>query len=89
MGTCKNCGGALKRTYMPRGMGSSTTIYCNCAGLRTVHKHGASTPKKKSSESSRLSIAEQLVVLAGLRFEGSITEQEFQTLKTRLISGGD
>ena len=34
------------------------------------------------------SIADQLAVLAKLRKEGSLTEQEFQTLKTRLISGG-
>ena len=34
-----------------------------------------------------LSVAEQLAVLAKLRKEGSLTEQEFQALKTRLISG--
>ncbi len=34
-----------------------------------------------------LSVAEQLAVLAELREQGSLTEQEFQTLKNRLISG--
>ena len=33
-------------------------------------------------------VAEQLASLAKLRSEGSLTEKEFQTLKTRLISGG-
>lgn len=36
-----------------------------------------------------LSVAEQLAVLAKLRKDGSLTEQEFATLKSRLISGGD
>ena len=46
-----------------------------------------SATKKSSKVSSRLSIAEQLAVLAELRERGALTEQEFQTLKTRLISG--
>ena len=49
----------------------------------------AAGPKQKfSPKSSRLGIVNQLAVLAKLRKEGSLTEQEFQTLKTRLISGG-
>jgi hypothetical protein len=31
-------------------------------------------------------IAEQLVLLAKLRSDGALTEQEFQTLKNRLMS---
>lgn len=34
------------------------------------------------------SIADQLAVLAKLFKEGSLTKEEFQQLKTRLISGG-
>ena len=41
----------------------------------------------KSQDSSVLSIAEQLVLLAQLRDSGALTEQEFQSLKSRLISG--
>ena len=43
--------------------------------------------KIKSQDSSVLSIAEQLVLLAQLRDSGALTEQEFQSLKSRLISG--
>ena len=58
-------------------------------------KLGLSVPKPpaprikkiKSQDSSVLSIAEQLVLLAELRDSGALTEQEFQSLKSRLISG--
>ena len=58
-------------------------------------KLGLSVPKPpaprikkiKSQDSSVLSIAEQLVLLAQLRDSGALTEQEFQSLKSRLISG--
>ena len=43
--------------------------------------------KINSPDSSVLSIAEQLVLLAQLRDSGALTEQEFQSLKSRLISG--
>lgn len=98
MQSCSKCGREkrveltleqMRRRGRPRGLGGSTTQYCACAPLRTVYKHGVSAPRPKSQKSSRLSIAEQLAVLAELREQGSLTEQEFQTLKTRLISGGD
>ena len=43
--------------------------------------------KIKLQDSSVLSIAEQLVLLAQLRDSGALTEQEFESLKSRLISG--
>ena len=43
--------------------------------------------KDKIQDSSALSIAEQLLLLAQLRDSGALTEQEFQSLKSRLISG--
>ena len=59
------------------------------AGRDELQRRIAAGPKKKQAKTSRLSIAEQLAVLAKLRSEGSLTEKEFQTLKTQLISGGD
>jgi hypothetical protein len=43
--------------------------------------------KIKSQNSSALSIAEQLLLLAQLRDSGALTEQEFESLKSQLISG--
>ena len=43
--------------------------------------------KDKIQDSSALSIAEQLLLLAQLRDSGALTEQEFESLKSRLISG--
>lgn len=93
MSKCERCGGKVGFSVHPgrvidgrrRGLGSSTTRYCTC--LKTVHKRGASSPRPKSQKSSGLSVAEQLAVLADLREQGSLTEQEFQTMKNRLISG--
>lgn len=87
MNICEKCGGFKGdplRT-LRRGLGSSTTRYCTC--LTPLRKRGASSPRPKSQKSTGLSVAEQLAVLADLREQGSLTEQEFQTLKTRLISG--
>ena len=55
----------------------------------TLEPPADSTKKPKIKATLRPSIAEQLAILAKLRSEDSLTEKEFQTLKTRLISGGD
>ncbi len=52
--------------------------------------HKPPTPrikKIKSQASSALSIAEQLLLLAQLRDSGALTEWEFESLKSQLISG--
>jgi hypothetical protein len=60
---------------------------CRCA-----EKRRTATPREPKRnpafETSSLSIVEQLERLLNLRLEGALTEEEFTTLKTRLISGG-
>jgi hypothetical protein len=59
---------------------------------RSPFEEGSSSRQRptrtSASVSPALSIAEQLALLAKLRKEGSLTEEEFQTLKNRLIDGG-
>ena len=55
----------------------------------TLEPPADSTKKPENKATLRPSIAEQLAILAKLRSEGSLTEKEFQTLKTRLISGDE
>ena len=55
--------------------------------FKTSYFWPSSKIKNKIQDSSDLSIAEQLVLLAQLRDSGALTEQEFQSLKSRLISG--
>ena len=103
MSVCKNCGNSIyeEGTYeeeTPRSMGMSLPT-CSCP--RPVARREPSRRPVARREPARReptqnityvspapSIADQLAVLAKLRKEGSLTEQEFQTLKTRLISGG-
>ena len=79
---CKKCG-----KLSPRLGGVYPGGFCKCPEKRS--------PSSRTSRqdtiivSPGLSGAEQLLVLAKLRKEGALTEQEFQTLKTRLISGDD
>ena len=60
---------------------------CRCA-----EKRRTSTPREPKRnpafETSSLSIVEQLERLLNLRLQGALTEEEFTTLKTHLISGG-
>ena len=84
MSVCKKCGlGSPK-------LGRGYTPGCECKEKSAAKRE---TSRREPIQnityvSPAPSIADQLAVLAKLRKEGSLTEQEFQTLKTRLISGG-
>ena len=81
--TCSSRPGAPKRDR-GRGLGGGT----GGASWSSNRVPPAPRIKKiKSQDSSVLSIAEQLVLLAQLRDSGALTEQEFQSLKSRLIGG--
>jgi hypothetical protein len=98
MAVCKNCGREIDRGEDILSLGSGRQPSCRCP--RPVARREPSRRPVARRETSRHettqnityvspapSIADQLAVLAKLRKEGSLTEQEFQTLKTRLISG--
>jgi hypothetical protein len=78
---CKKCGKVSPRLggVYPRG-------FCKCPEKRETSRKAPT--QNITYVSPTPTIADQLVVLAKLHKEGSLTEQEFQTLKTRLISGG-
>lgn len=86
-GECKICGKYPERLGGPGSYGGDKKKYCRCHEKR--EKSPKASRQNTTFVSPGLSIAEQLAVLAKLRSEGSLTEQEFQTLKTRLIVGGD
>jgi hypothetical protein len=94
MSLCSTCGHliltdeALERRSKRLGSSGRQSPLCLC-----LHpKPRRASSRRESTQnityvSPAPSIADQLAVLAKLRKEGSLTEQEFQTLKTRLISG--
>lgn len=60
---------------------------CRCATNRLTST--PREPKRKTvNETSSLSTVEQLERLLNLHLQGALTEEEFATLKSRLISGG-
>lgn len=80
--TCPKCGKVEFRMgrYGDNGI-------CRCA-----EKRRTTTPRvpkwNPAIETSSLSTVEQLERLLNLRLQGALTEEEFTTLKSRLISGG-
>lgn len=72
----------------PLSLGSGRPPRCNCPRPSAKRETSRREPTQNITYVSPApSIADQLAVLAKLRKEGSLTEQEFQALKTRLISG--
>lgn len=63
------------------GLGQSRKRAFDSTALR------ASTQKSEPQNLLAINIAEQLELLASLRSSGALSEQEFQTVKNRLISG--
>ena len=88
MARCKKCGGYQ---HDPMRLGSGRlTPFCTCPTKAINYE--ARVPRTRSApkdSSSRLSVAEQLAVLAKLRENGAITEQEFKLLKAQLIARGE
>jgi hypothetical protein len=87
MARCKKCGG-YQHDPMRFGSGQMAP-FCKCPTRVRSYEDRVSKPSTKSQKSSRLSTAEQLVMLAKLYKEGSLTELEFKTLKSQLLSRGD
>ena len=83
-GNCSKCGKGPPRL----GGHYGPNAFCGC-----IEKTRTTTPRmpRRSPvvESSKLSVAEQLSLLLDLRLQGALTEEEFETLKSRLIAGGD
>ena len=82
---CKKCGGYQHVRFGSGQLGS----FCQCPTWLDNSENRVSRSSTKSQKSSRLSTAEQLVMLAKLYKEGSLTELEFKTLKSQLLSRGD
>lgn len=91
MQVCSRCKNYIREfnEHRPRGLGHSTVQYCMCGPLRKPETLRKEPTQTITYVSPAPSIADQLAVLAKLRKEGSLTEQEFQTLKARLIDGGN
>ena len=68
--------------------GSGTGPICKCPS-RSSRSEGRVPSSSSKRRSSRLSVAEQLAVLAKLYEKGSLTEQEFKLLKSQLIARGE
>jgi len=86
--SCARCGRLISTNELILGYGMQPT--CQCPRPATRRQSTRQTPTQNITYvSSTPSIAEQLVLLARLRSDGALTEQEFQTLKSRLISGGN
>lgn len=89
---CSTCGHAIlteeqwHRRNTSLGSGRQPACVCRRPAARRASSRREST-QNITYVSPAPSIADQLAVLAKLCKEGSLTEQEFQTLKTRLISG--
>ena len=85
---CTKCGRLISTNELSLGSGKQPT--CQCPRPATRRQSNRQTPTQNVTYvSSTPSIAEQLVLLAKLRSDGALTEQEFQTLKSRLVSGGN
>ena len=87
---CRTCGlRIVVFTGTPR-LGSGRQPSCRCPRPAAKRETSRREPTQNITYVAPTpTIADQLVVLAKLRKEGALTEQEFQTLKTRLISGDD
>ena len=86
---CTRCG-LYKGEYSPLSLGSGRRPTCQCPRPATRRQPTRQTPTQNITYvSSTPSIAEQLVLLAKLHSDGALTEQEFQTLKNRLVLGGN
>ena len=86
---CAKCG-LLISTGTELSLGSGRQPTCSCMGLRFTRQSTRQTPTQNITyDSSTLSTAEQIVLLVKLRSDGTLTEQEFQTLKNRLVLGGN
>ena len=100
---CTTCGRIIltekEKMEMRLTLGSGRQPSCGCrrptprreTPRRETPRRG--TPRREPTQNITYvapapSITEQLEVLAKLFKEGAITKEEFQTLKTRLISGG-
>lgn len=89
--TCGKCGLPFWTGEYADGFGLQyVPEECRCKDPKrgSVSRRRPSRTRTRSKPSSRLSIAEQLALLTELHERGSLTEQEFQTLKSQLISGG-
>lgn len=83
-GKCPKCGKGGPRL----GGHYGPDAFCRCIEVKRTATPRA--PRRNTSvESSSLSIVEQLELLVNLRLQGALTEEEFVTLKTRLIARGD
>ena len=81
---CSKCGKGSFRL----GGHYGPNAFCSCTEVKRTATPRA--PRRNPSvESSSLSIVEQLELLVNLRLQGALTEEEFVTLKTRLIARGD
>ena len=86
--SCARCCRLISTNELSLGSGMQPT--CQCPRPATRRQSTRQTPTQNITYvSSTPSIAEQLVLLAKLRSDGALTEQEFQTLKSRLVSGGN
>ena len=81
---CSKCG---KRSIRLGGYYGSDA-FCKC-GEESRESTRRTPRRSRVVESSTLSVAEQLSLLLDLRLQGALTEEEFATLKSRLIAGGD
>lgn len=80
---CSRCGKGGPRL----GGRYSKDAFCSCPKEKPAAK--PRTPRQSPTfESASLSVAEQLVLLVQLRQQGALTEEEFATLKSRLVNGG-
>ena len=60
--------------------------FCRCPKDKPASK--PRTPRQSPTfQSASLSVAEQLVLLVQLRQQGALSEDEFATLKSRLVNG--
>jgi hypothetical protein len=85
---CSRCG-LYKTNYDPNSLGSGRRAGCLCPSPPKRRQSTRQTPTQNITYlPSTPTVAEQLAQLAKLYSEGALTAREFQTLKTRLISGG-
>ena len=90
---CARCGDVIlsaeEREHQTDRIGSGRVPTCVCPRPTTRRATSRREPTQNITYvAPPPSIADQLAVLAKLVAEGALTREEFQTLKTRLISGG-
>ena len=82
---CIRCGLGISDNELSLGSGKQPS--CVCPRPKAQRQSTRQTPMQNITYvSATPTIAEQLVLLAKLRSDGALTEQEFQTLKNRLMS---